>query len=67
MAQNEVFALNLQQHGQWMRLTHKDGSFAGEFNVYTGVIRFVNRGGTVEYCLAARMYEAQQTMQEAQA
>jgi hypothetical protein len=66
MAQNEVIRLDLQRHGQWMRLTHKDGSFAGEFNPFTGIIRFVNRGGTAEYGLAARMLEAQEALLMAQ-
>lgn len=35
---------------QWVRLLHKNGKFAGELNG-RGVIRFVDRGGTVEYDL----------------
>ena len=43
---------------QWVRLKHKNGNFAAEFNPTNGVIRFVDRGGTVEYNLADQMVEA---------
>ena len=45
---------------QWVRYTHKNGTFAFEFDATRGVIRCVDRGGTVEYDLAARIAEAQQ-------
>lgn len=44
---------------QWERYTHKNGQFAFEFDPRRGVIRCVNRGGTIEYDLAARMAEVQ--------
>lgn len=47
---------------KWVRLLHKNGQFAGEFDVMRGIIRFVSRGGTIEYDLAARMAEAQQAL-----
>lgn len=50
---------------QWVRLLHKNGQFAGEFDVIRGIIRFVSRGGTIEYDLAARMAEAQQELADA--
>ena len=46
---------------QWVRLKHKNGNFAAEFDPIGGVIRFVDRGGTVEYNLAAQMVEARAT------
>lgn len=45
---------------KWVRLLHKNGKFAAEFDETRGVVRFVDRGGTIEYDLAARMAEAQQ-------
>lgn len=44
----------------WERYLHKNGKFAFEFDATRGVIRCVDRGGTIEYDLAARMAEAQQ-------
>lgn len=49
---NEVEALT------WERLLHKNGKFAAEVNWEHGLIRFVDRGGTVEYNFAERMAKA---------
>jgi hypothetical protein len=36
-----------------IRLAHKDGSFAAEYDWQRGIIRFVQRRGTVDYDLVA--------------
>lgn len=44
----------------WVRLLHQNGKFAGEFDAKRGVIRFVDRGGTITYDLAAEMDKVRQ-------
>lgn len=45
---------------KYVRLLHKNGRFAGNFDIQRGVIQFVDRAGTIEYDLVALTEQAQQ-------
>jgi hypothetical protein len=46
-----VAALNDMIKPTIVRLQHKGGAFAAEYDWQRGIIRFVDRGGTVDYDL----------------
>lgn len=48
----------------YVRLLHKNGRFAGNFDVQRGVIQFVDRAGTIEYDLVALTEQAQQQQEQ---
>ena len=51
---------------KWVRLVHKNGKFAGSYDVARDVVMFVDRGGTITYDLATiRNQAAQETTDEA--
>lgn len=49
-----------------VRLTHKRGGFAAEYDWQRGIIRFVDRSGTIDYDLV-KIAEEMRQAQEAQA
>lgn len=46
-----------------IRLTHKKGGFAAEYDWQRGIIRFVDRSGTIDYDLVKIAEEMQQAQE----
>lgn len=44
---------------KYVRLLHRNGRFAADYDAQRGVIRFVDRAGTIEYDLVALAMQAQ--------
>ena len=44
---------------KYVRLLHKNGRFAANFDVERGIVQFVDRGGTIEYDLVSLIEQAQ--------
>lgn len=44
----------------YVRLLHKNGRFAANFDYQRGIVQFVDRGGTIEYDLVALAEQVRQ-------